>query len=131
MPLTQMLFSAQGRIRRSQYWLWSIVTFVAYYVLCFLIGFVLGAGGILKSGDTTMANLVVLPVVPLYIWVSVCITAKRWHDRDKSGWMYLILLIPLVGAIWSFVECGCLDGTHGRNKYGPSPKGIGNESNVF
>ena len=31
---------------------------------------------------------------------------------------------PLVGAIWTLIEVGFLDGTQGPNKYGPSPKGV-------
>jgi uncharacterized membrane protein YhaH (DUF805 family) len=27
--------------------------------------------------------------------------------------------------IYLFIECGCLDGTPGPNRYGPSPKGRG------
>jgi uncharacterized membrane protein YhaH (DUF805 family) len=30
-------------------------------------------------------------------------------------------MIPLVGAIWTFVECGCLRGTVGPNNYGEDP----------
>lgn len=44
----------------------------------------------------------------------------------------LITLIPLVGPIWTLVECGLLDGTQGLNKYGPSPKGIvADQAEVF
>ncbi len=32
-------------------------------------------------------------------------------------------LIPLFGWIYLFVVVGCLDGTQGPNRFGPSPKG--------
>ena len=57
----------------------------------------------------------------LLIWISLAVQIKRWHDRDKSGWWVLINLIPLIGAIWAFVETGCLRGTVGPNAYGPDP----------
>jgi uncharacterized membrane protein YhaH (DUF805 family) len=47
--------------------------------------------------------------------------AKRWHDRDKSGWWSLIILVPIIGGIWFLVECGILPGTPGANQYGPDP----------
>jgi len=31
-------------------------------------------------------------------------------------------LIPVIGGLWTLIECGFLDGTPGSNKYGPSPK---------
>ncbi|MBI3439822.1 MAG: hypothetical protein HY054_14440 [Proteobacteria bacterium] len=37
----------------------------------------------------------------------------------------MILLIPIVGPLWTLIECGFIDGTQGHNGYGPSPKGIG------
>lgn len=47
--------------------------------------------------------------------------AKRLHDRDRSGWFQLIVLIPLTGAIWLGVEIGFLRGTFGPNRFGPDP----------
>jgi uncharacterized membrane protein YhaH (DUF805 family) len=47
---------------------------------------------------------------------------RRWHDRNKSGWMVLINLIPIVGGLWSFLELGFLPGTKWVNEYGPDPK---------
>jgi uncharacterized membrane protein YhaH (DUF805 family) len=53
--------------------------------------------------------------------MSLAVFAKRWHDRDKSGWWSLILLVPFIGSIWALVECGCLPGTEGPNRYGADP----------
>ena len=46
---------------------------------------------------------------------------RRLHDTDRSGWWILISLIPLIGTIWLIVLM-CLDGTSGRNRFGPDPK---------
>ena len=56
-----------------------------------------------------------------FIWASLALGIKRWHDRDKSGWWTLIGLIPVIGAIWAFVEQGCLRGTEGPNRFGDDP----------
>jgi len=123
MNLIQMLFSAKGRIRRRDYWLWSIVTFIVY--LAIYIGVAAATGTIDRMGDDDLPEPLLLTEAVLFIpmvWIGACVTAKRWHDRNKSGYMYLILLIPLLGIIWTFIECGILDGTPGRNSYGPSPK---------
>ena len=52
---------------------------------------------------------------------SLAMNVKRCHDRDRSGWFILVMLIPLAGGIWYFIEAGCLRGTVGPNKYGPDP----------
>ena len=132
MSLTHMLFSAQGRIRRRDYWLWSIVTFVAYIAI--YVGVAIATGSLDKMGSDDEPLSMLLTQLALAVpstWVSVCITSKRWHDRDKSGWMYLVLFIPLVGVIWTFIECGILDGTPGSNKYGRSPKATNAPETVF
>src|SRR3546814_14546367 len=55
------------------------------------------------------------------LWPGIVIAIKRWHDRDKSGWWILIVLIPIVGPIWALVENGFLAGTAGPNRFGPDP----------
>ena len=46
---------------------------------------------------------------------------RRLHDVGKSGWMYLIVLIPLIGVIWLLVLL-TKDSQAGDNKYGANPK---------
>ncbi|MGQ0485996.1 MAG: DUF805 domain-containing protein [Hyphomicrobiales bacterium] len=66
-----------------------------------------------------MIPLIILVVV--FLWPTLAIYAKRWHDRGKSGWWMLIILIPLIGPIWVLIELGFLRGTKGPNHYGPDP----------
>lgn len=51
-------------------------------------------------------------------WIGLAILVKRWHDRDKSGFMVFILLIPVIGFLWTLIEVGFLPGTVGPNRYG-------------
>lgn len=57
-----------------------------------------------------------------FFWASLAVQVKRWHDRNKTGWMFLVGLIPLIGSIWVFVEAGLSEGTLGPNEYGEDPK---------
>lgn len=59
--------------------------------------------------------LAIIPAVLVYI--------KRWHDRDKSGWWMLIMLLPIIDAIWALIELGFLPGTPGPNRFGPPASG--------
>ncbi|ESQ73700.1 DUF805 domain-containing protein [Asticcacaulis sp. AC402] len=131
MNLQQLLFSARGRIRRRDYWVWGIVTLIAYVFACGFGGGVLGVAGLTRAENEGVFNLMILILGIPYYWTNVCLGAKRWHDRDKSGWMYLIKFIPLIGGVWTLIECGFLDGTQGGNRYGVSPKGVDDQSSVF
>ncbi len=51
----------------------------------------------------------------------LAVVVRRLHDVGKSGWMFFILLIPLIGAIWLLVLM-LTDSNPGGNKYGPNPK---------
>jgi Protein of unknown function (DUF805) len=55
-------------------------------------------------------------------WMGFCITVKRYHDRGKSGWWYLLQFIPIIGPIWAFIELGFCSGDDGDNDYGDGPE---------
>jgi uncharacterized membrane protein YhaH (DUF805 family) len=52
---------------------------------------------------------------------SIAVTVRRLHDTDRSGWWFLIQLIPIVGGIILLVFV-CLEGTRGPNRFGADPK---------
>ncbi len=118
-----LLTSFDGRINRAKFW--------AGLVVLIAVGIVLGIvnrsfGPNLADPNPNMAGFVVREVVSLIIWLALmyfalAIYAKRWHDRDKSGWWSLIALVPVIGAIWILVELGILEGTRGANQFGPDP----------
>jgi len=136
MTIGQMLFSGNGRIRRRDYWLWSIGVYAGFFVLLLVVSAVSNmttpAGVDPKSRELPFPAMAALIIgFGLFVGMNACITVKRWHDRNRSGLMYFIRIIPVLGLAWTLIECGFLDGTPGRNKYGRSPKGIGNEPATF
>ena len=63
-------------------------------------------------------------VYVLFVFIpSLAVAVRRLHDTGKSGWMILVGLIPLIGAIWLLVLL-VTDSKPGSNQYGPNPKGI-------
>jgi uncharacterized membrane protein YhaH (DUF805 family) len=50
---------------------------------------------------------------------------RRLHDSGKSGWLYLIGLIPFIGGLILFVLL-LLNGDPGENRFGRNPR-IGGE----
>ena len=54
---------------------------------------------------------------------AIAVTVRRLHDTDRSGWWFLIVLIPVIGPIVLLVFM-IIDGTPGPNRFGPSPKEV-------
>jgi uncharacterized membrane protein YhaH (DUF805 family) len=53
----------------------------------------------------------------------LAVAVRRLHDVGKSGWMYFVVLIPIIGAIWLLVLF-FTDSQVGSNKWGENPKEI-------
>jgi uncharacterized membrane protein YhaH (DUF805 family) len=111
--LMALLFSSQGRIRRRDYW---IVGALAMTIS------LLSLVALAVSLPLQQALIGALPVVVVYGRIRTCLRIKRWHDRDKGAVWCLIVMLPMVGSLWAFVECGFLEGTSGPNRFGPPPK---------
>lgn len=109
-----MLFSFSGRIPRRTIWGVSIGMIVALYALLFL-------ALAIRQGLRLNVAVIVPPAYVLFMWISLAAQAKRWHDRDKSGWWSLIAFVPFIGPLWIFIELGWLRGTIGPNRFGPDP----------
>ena len=130
MSIFEFLFSFQGRVRRLHFWIFFLVLGALYGGLFWQFGHVhVDHGGMQNLPHAYGLTLITHnPFIGLLglaaIWMKLAVLVKRWHDRDKSGWWVLIVLIPLIGWFWQLIECGFLDGTQGPNKYGPSPKGL-------
>ena len=121
-----ILFSLKGRLRRRDFWLYGL----GFILLMFVCQNVLAALTDYRhvydeTEELPLAMLVGdLIILLLTFAASLGLLVKRWHDRGKSGWMYLVLFVPFIGLFWILAECGCADGTRGPNVYGPSPKGV-------
>lgn len=116
LTLPQIWFSFSGRIPRKVYWLYF---FLPVMVIAFLLGFLVAAMG--DGGDSKGASLAEVVFQLALVWPALAVSAKRWHDRNKSAWWILIGLIPIVGNIWALVENGILRGTVGPNRFGGDP----------
>lgn len=120
MTLVQKLFGTTGRIRRLDYWLLSIGVNLAVVLLAF------AADLAFEFEPGAFEGVVFFWSIRIFmIWTRIAIAVKRCHDRDKAWWWALVFEIPLIGWVWGFIELGCLDGTPGPNRFGPSPKGYG------
>ncbi|MCL2713987.1 MAG: DUF805 domain-containing protein [Alphaproteobacteria bacterium] len=125
MTLTKKLFSPNGRFRRRQYWFYSLATTAAFLAALLLVVSSPRIFGFPRTEEVKAVHGYVLLFLCIpFLWMGICITAKRCHDRNKSGWYQLYGLVPPVGWVGLVIELGFADGTRGDNRFGPSPKGV-------
>ena len=136
MSIKELLFSFQGRVNRRTFWLWNAFYYVSILAVATLTNKLFPA-----SAGVILPVILVVLIIP-----DLAITAKRWHDRNKSN-LYLLLTLPVIigrftvpvgGAAphqpttmetmasllalacgcWILVECGFLKGDAAENQYG-------------
>ncbi len=114
----------KGRARRKEYWMFTLV-YVIILIGCQVLDNVLGTvfmmdGGSL--GEISMGYGWAYTICGLaHFLPALSLVVRRLHDVGKSGWFYLIILIPLVGIIWLLVLY-CTEGQKEDNKWGANPK---------
>lgn len=102
------LFSSDGRIRRSEYFLSNII-------LLFYFGIISAILDDPLSNHSTQDDMIMLLFLMFpACWFLAVQSAKRCHDLDNSGWFQFI---PFYHFILLLGE-----GSRISNKYGPSPK---------
>ncbi len=106
-----------GRARRSEYWYFALFN-VIFSLVATILDNVLGIA-LEGIGYGPLYGLYVLAMlIP-----GIAVTVRRLHDVGKSGWMYFIVLIPIIGAIWLLVLF-FTDSQVGSNKWGENPKEV-------
>lgn len=113
------LFSFQGRFSRSQFWVWGFGLPALVGALC--VGLISAlmlpgadAGGV--SGIFIVVGLLYLPLT----FVGIAGSVKRLHDLGRSGWWYLLTLIPLIN-VGFVIWIGAFKGLRNPNQYGDNP----------
>ncbi len=86
----------EGRARRSEFWWFQLFTYIISSLTC-------GIGGL----------VLLLP--------TIAVTARRLHDTGRSGWLQLLMFIPIVGYVLIIIWT-VQDSDPGTNEYGPNPK---------
>jgi uncharacterized membrane protein YhaH (DUF805 family) len=92
-----------GRASRSEYWWWTLFTFLTYLVLG-LLAFAVGTATSRDGGRTP--GLLAIPLIIVFtvfflgiIVPTLALTVRRLHDAGYSGLFALLLLIPYLGSL--------------------------------
>ena len=99
------LFTPDGRLGRIRYLMYTMGIGLAGGLLAMLLMFIPFIGVFLG-----------IAVYIAIIVISVFLTIQRCHDFNVTGWLSLLLIIPLVSLIFYLIP-----GTKGENDYGLQP----------
>ena len=118
-------FDFRSRSSRPEYWYFVLFNII-FAIAAMIIDRVLGTTFTFDTGfgeqDLGYGYIYLLYALVLMI-PGLAAGVRRLHDVGKSGWMMLIALIPLIGAIWLIVLL-VKDSQPGDNKWGPNPKNV-------
>ena len=151
-----MLFGFDGRLNRKPYWIGSIQVMITAILVAIAVAALFNLTGraptpeeLLRVAHPWLAGLGLILAYP-----AAALLAKRLHDRNKTGWLAALLLIPaeietwldpsgsvmhtplihsiylvawwvtIIVGLWFLIELGFLRGTTGENSYGPDPLAV-------
>ena len=91
------IFNCNGRSRRCEFWY--------YFLFCCCVGFVIyvlaGVSSDIIFGNNKNADKIILFFFIFFNLIlfipSISLTIRRLHDMGKSGYVYLMILIPYIG----------------------------------
>ena len=106
----------KGRARRTEYWMFTLVNVIISLSLVMIDGKM----GVSIFDDIAYGYLTLFYSLAVFI-PGLAVTVRRLHDIGKSGWWYLVGLIPLIGGIWLLILL-VTEGVPQENEYGSNPK---------
>ncbi|MEO2074245.1 MAG: DUF805 domain-containing protein [Bacillus sp. (in: firmicutes)] len=98
-----------GRARRKEYWFFILFVGIISIVLTVLM----------EATNSWAAIIIALVFYVAIIIPSIAVTVRRLHDIGRSGWWYLLSLVPL-GNLVIFIFT-LLESQPEENQWGPNP----------
>ena len=114
----------KGRARRKEYWMYTLIFTVLLIALMTIMFSVLSFSdetGIESGPGVYLTVILVIVFLFAHFIPTIALTVRRLHDTGKSGWWYLIVLVPYLGNFVIFIFT-LIDGDREDNKYGSNPK---------
>lgn len=109
-----------GRAARPEYWWWVLFIVLLNIVTRLVDGGVIApALGFERFEHDAGQPLSLIAAVALFL-PGLCVSARRLHDIDRSGWWLLVAFIPLLGVLL-LLYWVTRPGTSGSNRFGAPP----------
>ncbi len=118
------MFEFRGRSRRREFFS-LVLSGIAVFLLFFSVFMPVHLWDKAAVPETNRGDIVAIfgmaILVLVWAWAHMAVCIRRFHDQDRTGWLYLISFVPYVGGLIVFVMM-FLPGTPGPNRYGADPK---------
>lgn len=95
MQLLIALLSFRGTLSRGEYWAWTVMVWLLFCILRTSFGMWL---------EPSIGHAATLAIDALALWTLIALSIRRLHDRARSGVWLLMILVPVIGAVWLFVQ---------------------------
>ncbi|MBS0040513.1 DUF805 domain-containing protein [Neisseria sp. Marseille-Q1983] len=115
--LTKRYAQFSGHASKREFWGFLLFRTVAEVAILLVIGIMVEVSRSLGDIFSILYFLFTLAVLVPTISVGV----RRLHDTGKSGWWYLISVIPLIGWIWLII-LWCQASVNEDNQWGGLPE---------
>ena len=117
--LWENLFNTKGRLNRWRYFKRSFAIIILYVVLL-IADIVLFLEPTSEYGMSVTGWIVFFALMIMLAIGSLCLTIRRLHDLNWTGWLCLLMTIPALNtAFWIYTTFA--PGTIGPNQYGGDP----------
>lgn len=91
--------SASGRFGRLSYLGWVMLSSILMMILLFILAAIFGTT--LNPENLSIVALIPLIIIYLiFIYISIVFMIRRLHDRNHSGWLSLLMLVPVANIIF-------------------------------
>ncbi len=121
--ITDNVFNANGRFGRLSFFAWLFIITIIFYVIFGITAAIFtpsepmqSTAGLLGGFPATAIIIFVILYIAL-LYLNIIFTIRRLHDMNKTGWLSLLLIIPLINLFFMlYLSIG--KGTLGANNYG-------------
>ena len=111
--LFSFLLLFDGRVNRSQYFLYRIISLMFLILLIPLIT--------MSTTKDSYSSWVMIFGAIFYFFIPVVLSIKRWHDLNKSGSYIFLSFVPIV-SLWAAFTLFSSPGMKSENNFGAPPK---------
>ncbi len=136
--ISDKLFSEKGRITRMQYVMYQCLAIIGFVAASSVAALFYHTLKMIWPSESIIVIVPMLMIVVAFfaaIYSNVCITIKRFHDMDISGWHYLwfvllnavsghglgadprIMALIDIAIVSGFIVLALIPGTEGTNRY--------------
>lgn len=102
MTLRDKLLSFDGRLRRSDWWIWGIAVGLLWIAAEAILNHLFFSGSVdfdqVVPGDPVPVLAATLALHALTFWPTAALYAKRAHDLNRPAWPVIVLMLAVVAA---------------------------------